>query len=179
MSTIRKISAEEFQTCQKSPTHCVVDVRQQNEFAAGSQASVCWPLSEINSESTREFIKQQSLSPDKTLVLLCARGMRAAQAAEILRHLIPNPIVIVEGGHAALTSAIGGKKTISIERQVRIAAGSLMLLGILGSVLIHPVGILLSAFVAAGLIFAGITDWCGLGLLMMKLPWNSVSKSSG
>jgi hypothetical protein len=41
-----------------------------------------------------------------------------------------------------------------------------------GSVFVHPAFIALSAFVACGLVFAGITDWCGLGLLMMKMPWN-------
>jgi hypothetical protein len=66
----------------------------------------------------------------------------------------------------------GGKQPVSIERQVRIAAGGLVLLGILGSVFVHPAFITLSAFVACGLVFAGITDWCGLGLLMMKMPWN-------
>lgn len=176
MSTIKKISAEQFRAYQKDPTHCVIDVRDKNEYASGSEASICWPVSEINGESTSEFVKQQKLSPDKTVVLLCARGMRAAQAAEKLRPLIPNPIAVVEGGHAALASTGSAKQSISIERQVRIAAGTLVLLGVIGSLVIDPIVILLPAFVATGLIYAGITEWCGLGLLMMKMPWNKMSK---
>jgi rhodanese-related sulfurtransferase len=170
MSSIRKISADQFSKCQKDPAYCVIDVRDRQEFAAGSEASVCWPVSEINSETLSEFVREQKLGPDKTVVLLCARGMRASQAAEKLRALIPNPISVVEGGRAAL--ATGRKQPVSIERQVRIAAGSMVLLGIVGSTLVHPALITISAFVACGLVFAGITDWCGLGLLMLKMPWN-------
>jgi rhodanese-related sulfurtransferase len=179
MNTITNISAGEFRQCQNDPKYCVVDVRDLNEFAAGSEASLCLPVSGINAETTSAFVKQHNLGPDKTLVLLCARGMRAAQAAERLRPLIPNPIAIVEGGRTALLSAAGEKQPVSIERQVRIAAGSLVLLGVIASLLIHPACILLSAFVATGLIFAGITDWCGLGLLMMKMPWNRMRQVNG
>jgi len=175
MSDIKKMSVEQFRACQHDPAHCVIDVRDRKEFAAGSEASVCWPLNEINSATLSEFVREQKLDPGKTLVLLCTRGMRAAQAAEKLRPLIPNPITVVEGGHTALAEAAGGKKTISIERQVRIAAGLLILLGIIGSLLVHPLLIIVSAFVASGLIFAGLTDWCGLGLLMIKMPWNKNS----
>ena len=60
----------------------------------------------------------------------------------------------------------------TIERQVRIAAGSLVLLGVIGGWVLHPAFTGISAFVGAGLVFAGITDWCGMGLLLMKMPWN-------
>jgi hypothetical protein len=65
-----------------------------------------------------------------------------------------------------------GKKNISIERQVRIAAGGLVLLGVILGFLINHVFLLLSGFVGAGLILAGITDWCGMGLLLARAPWN-------
>ena len=61
---------------------------------------------------------------------------------------------------------------ISLERQVRIAAGSLVCLGVLLAWLVHPAFIGLSAFVGAGLIFAGVTDTCGLALLLARMPWN-------
>jgi len=175
MTTIQKINAEQFRQCQNDPTHCVVDVRGQEEFTTGSEASVCWPVSEINGESVSDFVREQKLSPDQTVVLLCARGMRAQQAAEKLRPLIPNPIAVVEGGHAALAMQASGNKKpmMSIERQVRITAGSLVLISALASVLIHPSAVWLCVFVGAGLMFAGITDWCGMGLLMMKMPWNN------
>ena len=67
---------------------------------------------------------------------------------------------------------VRGKKTISLERQVRIAAGLLVCLGALLGWLIHPALIALSAFVGAGLVFSGITDTCGMGLLLARMPWN-------
>ncbi len=71
-------------------------------------------------------------------------------------------------------SVTRGKKAISLERQVRIAAGLLVLIGV-GLSFVHPYWIGLSAFVGAGLTFAGITDTCGMGLLLARMPWNKVS----
>jgi hypothetical protein len=84
----------------------------------------------------------------------------------------------VEGGTQAWVEAglpvnRGASKVMSLERQVRIAAGSLVLTGVLLSLFVHPYFIGLSGFVGAGLIFAGISDWCGMGLLLAKLPWNT------
>ena len=67
----------------------------------------------------------------------------------------------------------GTAKVMSLERQVRIGAGSLVLLGVILGLLVNPYFIALSGFVGAGLIFAGLTDWCGMGLLLAKAPWNS------
>lgn len=174
MSDIKKISAQQFRQCQNDPAHCLIDVRDRAEYASGSEASVCWPVSEINGETTAKFVKEQQLSPDQTVVLLCARGMRATQAAEKLRRLLPNPISVVEGGHAALASSGRSKTKMSIEGQVRIAAGIVVLASIVGSALIHPALIAIAMFMAGGLIFSGITDWCGLAMLMMKMPWNKL-----
>ena len=66
----------------------------------------------------------------------------------------------------------GSTKVISLERQVRIAAGAIVLTGVLLACFVHPGFIWLSGFVGAGLVFAGITDFCGMGLLLAKLPWN-------
>lgn len=67
---------------------------------------------------------------------------------------------------------IRGRKAISLERQVRIAAGLMVLTGVVLGTWLHPACYGLSAFVGAGLTFAGITDWCGMGLLLAKAPWN-------
>jgi hypothetical protein len=68
-----------------------------------------------------------------------------------------------------VTAAAG---VLAIERQVRIAAGSMVVLGVLLAVLVHPGFAGVAAFVGAGLVFAGITDWCGMGLLLARAPWN-------
>jgi hypothetical protein len=72
-----------------------------------------------------------------------------------------------------------GKKTVSLERQVRIAAGLLVVLGVVLGWLVHPAFVGLSAFVGAGLTFAGITDTCAMGMLIAKMPWNRAGDAAG
>jgi rhodanese-related sulfurtransferase len=87
-------------------------------------------------------------------------------------------IVNVDGGTLACVECglpvIRGKKMVSLERQVRIVAGFLVLLAALLGWFVHPAFVFLAAFVGAGLIFAGVTDTCGMGLLLAKMPWNHV-----
>jgi len=61
---------------------------------------------------------------------------------------------------------------MSLERQVRIAAGSLVVIGAAVGHFVHPGGFALSTFVGAGLVFAGVTDTCGMGMLIARMPWN-------
>jgi rhodanese-related sulfurtransferase len=114
---------------------------------------------------------------DEPLYLICRTGSRGRQACEKFLAAGFTNVVNVEGGTLACVKSglpvVRGKKAISLERQVRIAAGSLVLLGLLGG-LVHPAFLALSAFVGAGLVFAGITDTCGMGLLLARMPWNQV-----
>ena len=93
----------------------------------------------------------------------------------------PN-VVNVEGGTTACAAAglpvIRGKKAMSLERQVRIAAGSLVLIGAVLGWFVHPYFIGLSAFVGAGLVFAGVTDTCGMGMILARMPWNQCASDS-
>ena len=73
---------------------------------------------------------------------------------------------------------VRGRKAISLERQVRIAAGLLVVTGSALGYFVNPVWIGLAAFVGAGLAFAGITDTCGMGMLLARMPWNQVAASS-
>jgi rhodanese-related sulfurtransferase len=87
-------------------------------------------------------------------------------------------VVNVEGGTLAWEKAglpvVRGKKAMSLERQVRIAAGSLVLIGTVLGAFVHPYALGLAGFVGAGLVFAGITDTCGMGMLLARMPWNQV-----
>ena len=65
-----------------------------------------------------------------------------------------------------------GAAVVSLERQVRIVAGFLTLGGVVLGALVHPGFYGLSAFVGAGLMFAGITDWCGMAMVLARMPWN-------
>ncbi len=116
------------------------------------------------------------------LYLICRSGGRGQQACEKLVKAGFANAVNVEGGTMACVEAglpvVRGKKAISLERQVRIAAGSLVLLGAVLGWFVNPAFISLSAFVGAGLVFAGITDTCGMGMLLARMPWNQCSPSS-
>jgi rhodanese-related sulfurtransferase len=119
-------------------------------------------------------------SKDEPLYLICQSGSRGRQACEKFLAAGFTNVVNVEGGTLAWTECglpvVRGKKTISLERQVRIAAGLLVLVGALLGWLVHPAFIALSAFVGAGLVFAGITDTCGMALLLAQMPWNQVKE---
>lgn len=121
-------------------------------------------------------------SANDPLYVICRSGGRGQQACEKLLKSGFSNVVNVEGGTMACVEAglpvVRGKKAMSLERQVRIAAGSLVLLGAVLGWLVHPSFIGLSAFVGAGLIFAGITDTCGMGMILARMPWNNVKESA-
>jgi rhodanese-related sulfurtransferase len=114
----------------------------------------------------------------KPLYVICRSGSRGRQACERFLAAGFTDVVNVEGGTVAWAECglpvVRGKKAVSLERQVRIAAGSLVLLGVLLGWLVHPAFLALSGFVGAGLVFSGVTDTCGMGLLPARMPWNRV-----
>src|SRR5262249_15855431 len=103
-------------------------------------------------------------------------GTRAKMARDRFRAAGFDNVVCVEGGTLAWDAAglpvKRGRKAMSLERQVRIAAGSLVLLGVALGFFVHEALFGLSAFVGAGLILAGLTDTCGMGMLLARMPWN-------
>jgi rhodanese-related sulfurtransferase len=155
----------------------LLDVRTPGEFeSAHVPGAKLVPLDELDAGA---FLKQRGKA-DQPVYVLCQSGGRARKAIEKLQQAGFGGCVLVEGGtqawmDAGLPVTRGAASVISLERQVRIAAGSLVLTGVLLAYFVHPGFIALSAFVGAGLVFAGITDWCGMGLLLAKLPWNQKS----
>ena len=116
------------------------------------------------------------------LYVICRSGGRGKQACEKLLALGCPQVVNVAGGTQAWEQAglpvVRGKKCMSLERQVRIAAGALVLTGAVLGALVHPYCNALSALVGAGLVFAGITDTCGMGMLLARMPWNRTGASN-
>jgi rhodanese-related sulfurtransferase len=128
------------------------------------------PLSDLGKAVT-------SLRDKKTIYVHCRSGNRGRQAIESLTQLgLTAELVNVEGGLLAWDAA--GYTTASltnrmpIMRQVLIAAGSFVLLGYLLSIFVSPLFIYLSVFVGAGLVFAGVSGWCGMSYVLAKMPWN-------
>ena len=175
---IDKISAELFlQRREQVSDMLVVDVRtkaeMKSEFLQGSQNL---PLQDITKNHLQDLIKSQEVAGIPTVYLLCGTGMRAEKAIEQLEGY-EGALVIVDGGINALKAIgcsmnRGNGSVISLERQVRIAAGSFVLLGVVLGATVNPNYYALSAFVGAGLVFAGITDTCGMAMLLARMPWN-------
>lgn len=119
---------------------------------------------------------------DEPLYVICRSGSRGQIACNKFEAAGFQNVVNVEGGTLACQKTtlplVRGKKAMSLERQVRIAAGSLVLLGLALGYFVHPYFMGVSAFVGAGLVFAGITDTCGMGMLLARMPWNQCSVNS-
>lgn len=151
----------------------LVDVRTPKEFEEVHAVGAHLVALDILSREAVEHARGGNRGP---IYLLCGSGIRAVKAADLLQAAGLDQLVVVAGGTNAWVSAslpvVRGRKTISIERQVRIGAGSLVLLGVTLGRFVHPGFYLLSAFVGAGLVFAGVTDICGMAIVLAKAPWN-------
>lgn len=164
---------------QQGRTIRLIDVRTPAEFreihAVGAELS---PLDRLDPKA----VSATHAGCSDPLYVICKSGSRARQACEKFIYAGITNVVCIDGGTSAWEQAglpvVRGKKTMSLERQVRIAAGLLVLTGAVLSVVHHPWWIGLSGFVGAGLTFAGITDTCGMGMILAKMPWNQVSGGS-
>ena len=119
-----------------------------------------------------------SLPGDASYYTMCKSGHRATMAAMLLLQNGLTKVAVIEGGLTAWDKAkLPVKKistSISLERQVRMIAGSLVLIGALLS-LVSVWFITVCLFVGAGLVFAGVSDTCLMGSMLMKLPYNKRS----
>jgi len=152
----------------------LIDVRTPVEFReVHLEVARNVPLDQLDPKA---LMQARNGTGGEPLYVICKAGGRGQQACEKFITAGFTNVVNIEGGTTACVAAglpvVRGKKAISLERQVRIAAGSLVLLGVIGSYTIHPYLVGLSAFVGAGLMIAGITDTCGMGMLLARMPWN-------
>jgi rhodanese-related sulfurtransferase len=156
----------------------LLDVRTPAEFEeVHAIGAVNIPLDRLDPQKVWQEL---DASENRPVYVLCQSGTRAKQACAKFLGSGFNNAVLVEGGTQAWVAAglpvVRGKKAISLERQVRIAAGALVLIGVLLGYGIHPAFFGLSAFVGAGLVFAGITDTCGMAILLARMPWNQAHR---
>lgn len=170
-ATLTPLAPADLQERLAAGTAVLVDIREADEFArshiAGAQSA---PLSGFDAAHL-------SLRPDADVVFTCRSGARTGLACAQLARRVEGHAFVLDGGvdawkRAGLPLATDRKAPLEIMRQVQIAAGSLVLIGVLFGLLISPVWFGLSAFVGAGLIFAGVTGFCGMARLLMLMPWN-------
>lgn len=124
-----------------------------------------------------------SLAGDGPVYLVCKSGGRSHKACEKLLAAGMQNVISVEGGTVACAAAglpvVRGRKVMSLERQVRITAGALVAIGAAlagfapeAPVNWHAIGAGLAGFIGCGLVFAGLTDTCGMAMMLGRMPWN-------
>jgi rhodanese-related sulfurtransferase len=150
----------------------VIDVRTPAEYkSAHVVGAELHPLDKLDAAAYCN-----STNTDTPVYILCQSGKRAGMAAQQLSAAGHTQAIVVDGGTLAAIDAgldiAYGKGAISIERQVRIAAGLLVLSGTLAGAFVHPAFLIVPGFVGTGLAFAGITDTCGMAMALGKCPWN-------
>ncbi|MFD3651289.1 rhodanese-like domain-containing protein [Streptomyces cyaneofuscatus] len=154
----------------------VIDVRTPGEYAAGHlPGALNIPLDHIQ----RALPDIRDAAHRKDVLVVCASGARSEKACKILAE---NDITTttLSGGTGAWAASghelhrpQGSARTVwGMERQVRLTAGALVLLGLVLGALVHPAFRILSAGIAGGLVFSALTNTCGMAAILAKLPYN-------
>jgi rhodanese-related sulfurtransferase len=172
--TIRPVlSAQELaELLRGRPDVRLLDVRTPGEYeSAHIPGAYNVPLDTLG-----EHAAEIRATVDEPVVLICQSGARARRAEEALKDCTMTNLHVLEGGMngwvAAGQAVNRGPVRLSLERQVRIAAGALAASGAALALLVDPLFALLPAFVGSGLVFAGVTDTCGMAMLLSRLPYN-------
>jgi rhodanese-related sulfurtransferase len=149
----------------------LVDVREVDEYAREHiPGARHHPLARLGAETPAR-------QGDDVLIFHCRSGARTQANASHLAAAVDCDAYILEGGieawkKAGLATALDRRQPIEVMRQVQIAAGSLVLLGVILGYAVSPLLFLLAGFVGAGLAFAGVTGFCGLARVLQQMPWN-------
>ena len=170
MSTLKTISPDRAAELMRKGA-VLIDVREADEHAReripGARHHA---LSQLDAQNPAR-------SGDDVLIFHCRSGARTQANAARLEASNARESYILEGGidawkKAGLPIARDRRQPIEIMRQVQIAAGLLILIGIGLGYLASPLFYLLSGFVGAGLTVAGVTGFCGMARLLAAMPWN-------
>jgi len=153
----------------------LLDVRMAGEFeSAHIPGAYNVPLSELG-----EYAGEIRASVDGPVVLVCQSGARSRQAEAALRRSGMRDLQVLDGGMKAWVDSglevKRGRKRLPMERQVRIAAGSLAATGAVLALFLDRRWAAVPAFVGSGLVFAGVTDTCGMAMVLAKMPFNRAS----
>ena len=150
----------------------LLDVRTPGEYGAlHVRGAYNVPL-----DTLAEHAAEIRDSVSAPIVLVCLSGQRARKAEAALQAAGLQQLHVLDGGTngwvAAGLPVVRGVHKVSLERQVRMVAGGLAAMGGLLAACVNPVFGLLPALVGSGLLFAGLTDTCGMAMLLARLPYN-------
>jgi rhodanese-related sulfurtransferase len=169
---MKTITASELKKQLDKDNVLLIDVREPGEYRNECIDGACHiPLGEISVEKLP--------STERLIVIHCRSGKRSADAcAKLLKAKPSLDVASLEGGIVAWSQAGFnvkklGSNILSLNRQTQIAVGFIAFSGTILGTFINPGFYILPGFIGAGLMFAGLTDWCGMTKLLAKMPWNS------
>ena len=176
---MQTISVTQLADKQSQKNVDLIDVRMPTEYREfHAEGAINVPLDSLDPKAVADSV---GAGADRPVYVICKSGNRSSKAVQKFVNSGIVNVINVNGGTTAWVEAglpvVRGEKSISLERQVRIVAGFLTLLGAALGFFVHPYFIGLSAFIGAGLMFAGITDSCGMGMMLSKMPWNQCGDS--
>lgn len=169
----RVVGVEDVERLQRDrPATRLIDVRTPAEYRAEHiPGSVNVPLDALAAQTSA----LRALAADP-IVLVCRSGRRAREAAQRLQAAGLAHLYVLDGGVEAWKAAgralRTGRPALSLERQVRIVAGTVAALGGILAAVAHPTFGWVAGAVGTGLVVAGVTDTCLLGSLLARMPWN-------
>ncbi len=181
MPDLNTITAQEFAKQAEQGNVHLIDVRTPLEFQeVHAKPAKNVPLDQLEPKAV---MAKRNGSANEPLYVICRSGSRGSKACQKFIDAGFTNVINIEGGTQAWEAAglpvNRGKKVMSLERQVRIAAGFIVFAGAVTALAtgnVYFAGI--PAFVGAGLMFAGITDSCAMGMLIAKMPWNQTKGES-
>jgi rhodanese-related sulfurtransferase len=175
---ISTITPEQLHAAQlRGDRPVILDVRTAAEYRAGHiPGAQLYPVEELRPNEVTRHFKHADPGRQEPLYITCWSGARARQAAERLELAGFTNLALVEGGtqgweQSGLPVRRCGS-AISLERQVQIAIGSLLIVKVVLGFSVHALFFALAAVIGAGLIVAGVTRWCGMAQLIARMPWN-------
>lgn len=174
---LRDIAPSELKQWLDAGKAIVVDVREPDEYTAERiEGALSRPLSAFNPANL-------PAGDGKTVVLHCRSGKRSGEAAQRMFAAGRTEVCHLKGGLSAWVAAgLPVKKLarapISIMRQVQITAGSLVFVGTVLGAFVSPWFLILSGFIGAGLVFAGISGTCGMATMLSYMPWNKAFRGA-
>ena len=169
--SILPLSPQETSARLQNGTARLIDIREPDEFGREHvQQAISAPLSTLGASL-------ETAQSDRDVIFMCRPGNRTGTNCQRLAECAGRPIYLLEGGLEAwkasgLPTSVDHTKPIEVMRQVQMAAGGLVVLGVVLGLLIHPAFWAISAFVGAGLFVAGLTGFCGMAKLLALAPWN-------
>lgn len=176
-SIAQNLTVVEVQKLQEQAGTVLLDVRSPGEYeTAHIDGAINVPVDRLDT-----VIPELVAAPPGPMVLLCQSGPRAEQAARKLRGAGRDDLHLLQGGMGAWESAgapvlRGDRQRWALERQVRLVAGSLVLIAVVLSIWVPPLKWVAGA-IGFGLVFAALSNTCMMGMLLSKLPYNRGSST--